>query len=206
MSSLRTDEGLVKVESNLEEYPLFAVETRNRKDKLILEHRREGECGTELVQRWKVELPVKLGMPGLLIRTFTLRCCSFWRGGGMPRNGELVSLLRELLSRGSPQVGSKDRLLLHAGAWVVAEHGGDRDLRIGEAVPQAKTAGHMETQAWCKEHNRLGASVDWHFRTEDAHASSCAVSTLQRKCDRELGTGVNRISVDAPSLGRWHHT
>jgi hypothetical protein len=25
-----------------------------------------------------------------------------------------------------------------------------------------------EATAWCKERNRLGASVDWRFRTEDA--------------------------------------
>ena len=33
--------------------------------------------------------------------------------------------------------------------------------------------GHEETlrwevKAWCKERNRVGASVDWRFRTEDA--------------------------------------
>jgi hypothetical protein len=28
-----------------------------------------------------------------------------------------------------------DRVLLHAGARIVAEHGRDRDLRVGEAVP-----------------------------------------------------------------------
>jgi hypothetical protein len=25
-----------------------------------------------------------------------------------------------------------------------------------------------EAQAWCRERNRLGADVDWRFRTEDA--------------------------------------
>lgn len=25
-----------------------------------------------------------------------------------------------------------------------------------------------EAKAWCRERNRLGASVDWRFRTEDA--------------------------------------
>ena len=40
----RADEALVRAESNLEEYPLLAVKTRNRKeDQLIFERRRQGE-------------------------------------------------------------------------------------------------------------------------------------------------------------------
>src|SRR5436305_1767397 len=65
MSNSQIDETLVRVESNLEEYPLFAVKTRNRKEnQLVFERRRQGEGGTELVQRWEVEPPAKLGMPG----------------------------------------------------------------------------------------------------------------------------------------------
>ncbi len=42
---------------------------------------------------------------------------------------------------------SKDRLVLHPGAWLTAEHGGDRDLGFGEAVPQAKVDGHRDAGA-----------------------------------------------------------
>jgi hypothetical protein len=34
-------------------------------------------------------------------------------------------------------------------------------------LPDMETLGR-EANAWCKERNRLGASVDWRFRTEDA--------------------------------------
>jgi hypothetical protein len=34
-------------------------------------------------------------------------------------------------------------------------------------LPDLETLGR-EAKAWCKECNRLGASVDWRFRTEDA--------------------------------------
>jgi hypothetical protein len=34
-------------------------------------------------------------------------------------------------------------------------------------LPDMETLGR-ETKAWCKERNRLGASVNWRFRTEDA--------------------------------------
>jgi hypothetical protein len=34
-------------------------------------------------------------------------------------------------------------------------------------LPDMETLGR-EAQAWCKERNRLGAGVDWRFRTEDA--------------------------------------
>ncbi len=42
---------------------------------------------------------------------------------------------------GSP-VSEADRVLLHAGARLVAEHGGDRTLSFGQAVSQTKIAGH----------------------------------------------------------------
>ena len=103
MSSPRTDEALVRAESNLEEYPLFAVKARNRKeDQLVFERRRKGEGGTELVQRWEVEPPAKLGMPGPFDQDVYLAVLQLLeRWGGMPRNGELdFSLyeLREILS------------------------------------------------------------------------------------------------------------
>src|SRR5919206_3744679 len=98
MSNSQIDETLVKVESNLEEYPLFAVKTRNRKeDQLIFERRRQGEGGAELVQRWEVEPPAKLGMPGPLDQDVYLAVLQLLElRGGMPRNGELDFSLYEL--------------------------------------------------------------------------------------------------------------
>ena len=94
----RADEALVRAESNLEEYPLFAVKTRNRKeDQLIFERRRQGEGGAELVQRWEVEPPAKLGMPGPLDQDVYLAVLQLLElRGGMPRNGELGFSLYEL--------------------------------------------------------------------------------------------------------------
>jgi hypothetical protein len=34
-------------------------------------------------------------------------------------------------------------------------------------LPDIETL-EREAKAWCKERNRLGASVEWRFRTEDA--------------------------------------
>ena len=34
-------------------------------------------------------------------------------------------------------------------------------------LPDIETL-EREVEAWCRERNRLGASVDWRFRTEDA--------------------------------------
>src|SRR5215217_8236001 len=97
-SSSQTDEALVRAESNLEEYPLFAVKTRNRyENQLVFERRRQGEHGTELVQRWEVEPPAKLGMPGPFDQDIYLAVLQLLeRRGGMPRNGELDFSLYEL--------------------------------------------------------------------------------------------------------------
>src|SRR5918994_158057 len=97
-SSSQTDEALVRAESNLEEYPLFAVKTRNRyENQLVFERRRQGEHGTELVQRWEVEPPAKLGMPGPFDQDVYLAVLQLLeRRGGMPRNGELDFSLYEL--------------------------------------------------------------------------------------------------------------
>ena len=97
-SSSQTDEALVRAESNLEEYPLFAVKTRNRhENQLVFERRRQGEGGTELVQRWEVEPPAKLGMPGPFDQDVYLAVLQLLeRRGGMPRNGELDFSLYEL--------------------------------------------------------------------------------------------------------------
>ncbi len=98
MSSTQMDDALVRVESNLEEYPLFAIKTRNRnEDQLIFERRRQGESGTELVQRWEVEPPAKLGMPGPFDQDVYLAVLQLLElRGGMPRNGELNFSLYEL--------------------------------------------------------------------------------------------------------------
>ncbi len=66
---------------------------------------------------------------------------------GQPLNAHGRRLLRELLGGGCPQVGSEDRVCLHAGAWLVTEHGGGGDLCFGEAVPQAKIAGYGDAGA-----------------------------------------------------------
>src|SRR5919199_2743603 len=98
MSSSQIDESLVRVESNLEEYPLFAVKARNRtENQLVFERRQQGEGGTELVQRWEVEPPAKLGMPGPFDQDVYLAVLQLLeRRGGMPRNGQLDFSLYEL--------------------------------------------------------------------------------------------------------------
>jgi len=97
-SDSQTDEALVRAESNLEEYPLFAVKTRNRhENQVVFERRRQGEHGTELVQRWEVEPPAKLGMPGPFDQDVYLAVLQLLeRRGGMPRNGQLDFSLYEL--------------------------------------------------------------------------------------------------------------
>src|SRR5918911_3432512 len=98
ISSSQIDEQLVRVEANLEEYPLFAVKARNRNEnQLVFERRRQGENETELVQRWEVEPPAKLGMPGPFDQDIYLAVLQLLEmRGGMPRNGELDFSLYEL--------------------------------------------------------------------------------------------------------------
>src|SRR5215210_6694772 len=98
MNGPQLDQQLVRVESNLEEYPLFAVKARNRtENQLIFERRRQGEDGTELVQRWEVEPPAKLGMPGPFDQDVYLAVLQILEmRGGMPRNGQLDFSLYEL--------------------------------------------------------------------------------------------------------------
>lgn len=38
---------------------------------------------------------------------------------------------------------------------------------LGRRLPDIETL-NQEAKAWCRERNRLGANVDWRFRTEDA--------------------------------------
>ncbi len=98
MSGIRSDDSLVRAESNLEEYPLFAVKARNRKENLLVfERRRQGENETELVQRWEVEPPAKLGMPGPFDQDVYLAVLQLLEmRGGMPRGGQLHFSLYEL--------------------------------------------------------------------------------------------------------------
>jgi hypothetical protein len=42
-----------------------------------------------------------------------------------------------------------------------------RQCLKGRRLPDVEMLGR-EAQAWCGERNRLGTSVDWRFRTEDA--------------------------------------
>ncbi len=51
-----------------------------------------------------------------------------------------------------------------------------------------------EAQAWCRERNRLGASVDWRFTTEDARIKLRSLYPSQRNRDRglELSSFVGR--------------
>ena len=38
---------------------------------------------------------------------------------------------------------------------------------LGRRLPEIEKL-EREAKAWCKERNRVGVSVDWSFRTEDA--------------------------------------
>ena len=93
-------------------------------------------------------------------------------GGGQPQHPHPGLLLRGLRSRAGARALAEDRVRLHAGARLLAEQGRGGALGFGEAVfeaahPAAETL-LRETRAWCEERNRLGASVDWRFTTDDA--------------------------------------
>jgi plasmid replication initiation protein len=93
-----SEDSLVRAESNLEAYPLFAVKARNRKeDHLVFERPIQGEGDTMLLQRWEVEPPAKLGMPGPFDQDVYLAVLQLLEmRGGMPRDGELHFSLYEL--------------------------------------------------------------------------------------------------------------
>ena len=93
-----SEDSLVRAESNLEAYPLFAVKARNRKeDHLVFERPIQGEGDTMLLQRWEVEPPAKLGMPGPFDQDVYLAVLQLLEmRGGMPRDGELHFSLHEL--------------------------------------------------------------------------------------------------------------
>ena len=98
MTKLFSEDSLVRAESNLEAYPLFAVKARNRKeDHLVFERPIQGEGDTMLLQRWEVEPPAKLGMPGPFDQDVYLAVLQLLEmRGGMPRDGELHFSLYEL--------------------------------------------------------------------------------------------------------------
>jgi hypothetical protein len=54
--------------------------------------------------------------------------------------------------------------MIRQGSGVILAFGGSGDpIRL----PDMETL-EREAKAWCKERNRVGRSVDWRFRTEDA--------------------------------------
>ena len=56
------------------------------------------------------------------------------------------------------------RHMIRQGSGVILAFGGSGDpIRL----PDMETL-EREAKAWCKERNRVGRSVDWRFRTEDA--------------------------------------
>jgi hypothetical protein len=55
-------------------------------------------------------------------------------------------LLRELLNGGCPETRPEDRVHLHAGARLMAEHHRDRGLGFSQALPQATVTGHSDSQ------------------------------------------------------------
>ena len=100
MTKPLSEDSLVRAESNLEAYPLFAVKVRNRtEDHLVFERPIQGEDDTTLLRRWEVEPPAKLGMPGPFDQDVYLAVLQLLEmRGGMPRDGELHFSLYELNS------------------------------------------------------------------------------------------------------------
>src|SRR5215212_4196601 len=63
----KAEEHFVKAESNLEEYPFFAIKRRNRKlEPRVFERTLEGENGALLRQQWTVMPSAGYGTPGPL--------------------------------------------------------------------------------------------------------------------------------------------
>ncbi|MDQ5811836.1 MAG: replication initiator protein A [Actinomycetota bacterium] len=93
------EEHLVKAESNLEEYPFFAIKRRNRKlEARVFERILEGKNGASLRQQWKVMPSVGYGPPGPLDQDIYLAVLELLeRKGGMPADGKLRFSLYELV-------------------------------------------------------------------------------------------------------------
>jgi plasmid replication initiation protein len=95
----KAEEHFVKAESNLEEYPFFAIKRRNRKlEPRVFERILEGENGALLRQQWTVMPSAGYGTPGPLDQDVYLAVLELLeRKGGMPANGKLRFSLYELV-------------------------------------------------------------------------------------------------------------
>jgi plasmid replication initiation protein len=95
----KAEEHHIKAESNLEEYPFFAIKQRNRKlEPRVFERTLEGENGASLRQQWTVMPSVGYGTPGPLDQDVYLAVLELLeRKGGMPANGKLRFSLYELV-------------------------------------------------------------------------------------------------------------
>ncbi len=95
----KAEEHHVKAESNLEEYPFFAIKRRNRKlEPRVFERTLEDENGASLRQRWTVMPSAGYGTPGPLDQDVYLAVLELLeRKGGMPANGKLRFSLYELV-------------------------------------------------------------------------------------------------------------
>jgi plasmid replication initiation protein len=95
----KAEEHLVKAESNLEEYPFFAIKRRNRKlEPRVFERTLESESEASLRQQWTVMPSAGYGTPGPLDQDVYLAVLELLeRKGGMPANGKLHFSLYELV-------------------------------------------------------------------------------------------------------------
>ena len=95
----KTEEHLVKAESNLEEYPFFAIKRRNRKlEPRVFERTLKSENDASLRQQWTVMPSAGFGTPGPLDQDVYLAVLELLeRKGGMPANGKLRFSLYELV-------------------------------------------------------------------------------------------------------------
>jgi plasmid replication initiation protein len=95
----KAEEYLVKAESNLEEYPFFAIKRRNRKlEPRVFERTLESENEASLRQQWTVMPSAGYGTPGPLDQDVYLAVLELLeRKGGMPANGKLHFSLYELV-------------------------------------------------------------------------------------------------------------
>jgi plasmid replication initiation protein len=93
------EEHFVKVESNLEEYPFFAIKRRHRElEPRVFERTLKGDNGASLHQRWTVMPSAGYGTPGPLDQDVYLAVLELLESkGGMPANGKLAFSLYELV-------------------------------------------------------------------------------------------------------------
>ena len=114
--------------------------------------------------------------------------------------------MREPPSRAGATFGEVDRVLLRAGARLVAEHARGVAVGVGQVVSQEQVAEHGDTEPG-------GSSDSRHSETEQVrassgaserrrHASSSAAPTHQRKSARELSASPAVVSErsDSPRI------